>query len=535
MTLMRVAPVALALLAVAVAALVFATQSRDVLGLFHDDGVYVVAAKSLAERGTYVIESLPGEPAQTKYPPVYSVLLALVWRAVPSFPDNISLLKAVNVVLVAITLFGFGWLARQSLPREPLVTTLVLILMLGTTPGVVTFADYAMSDILFLAIALWCLVASDWTAGPVSRRRHVALAALIAVAILSRSVGVCLVAAAVLDQLIRGNRGWATFHGVVGIATFAGWYVWAAGAAGPADPIISYYQLYETSAIGYLRSDPALAVGIVLGNVRLLVDGARLVIGPSFGLWPALLGLAVPGAATLWRAGHRFPFLFATVYGGVVLVHPFAPHRYLLPLLPIFYLSVLHGARTVADWAEGRPRRVSAVPTVVVLATAALMLVGNVTWVRHVLSPVPEGHMRGWYGADFGYSWEGFEETFDWIRENTTPADRLGTVYDPMYYLYTGRQAVRPWFHHPETYFYPPDAPDAFVGRPIAVARQLRTLGVSYLVLDPPTGYAEGEAATKLLREILILDDVNASHVFTSRDGKHEVHRLDWSTLDRAR
>ena len=130
---------------------------------------------------------------------------------------------------------------------------------------------------------------------------------------------------------------------------------------------------------------------------------------------------------------------------------------------------------------------------------------------------------RGWYGIDFRYSWEGFEETFDWIRENTTPTDRLGTVYDPMYYLYTGRQAVRPWFHNPETYFYPPDAPDAFVGRPIEVARQLRELGVTYLVLDPPTGYAEGEAATTLLREILSLSDVNASQVFTSSDARHEV------------
>ena len=388
------APVAWATLALVLAALVFATQNRDIVGLFHDDGVYAASARSLARDATYVIPSLPDEPFQTKYPPAYSLLLAIVWLAFPSFPENIALLKSVNVVLVAGTLFGCGWLARRWLPREPLVTTLALISLLGTTPGVVTFADYTMSDILFLAIAVWCLVASGSTTRPANPRRHVVLAALTAVAILSRSVGVCLTAAAVLDQLIPGNRRWAAFHAAVGAVTFGVWNLWAASAVGPANPIVSYYQVYETSAIGYLRSDPGLAVGIVLGNLRLAVDGARFVVGPSFWLWPALLGLAGVGATAAWRGGHRFPFLFTIVYVGVVLVHPFAPHRYLLPLLPIFYLSVLQGARTLAERAESGPSRVSLLPQTVALATAALMLFGNILWVRHVLSPTPEGHAR---------------------------------------------------------------------------------------------------------------------------------------------
>ena len=40
-------------------------------GEYHDDAIYFVTAKAIAERGEYRIISLPGEPWQTKYPPVY--------------------------------------------------------------------------------------------------------------------------------------------------------------------------------------------------------------------------------------------------------------------------------------------------------------------------------------------------------------------------------------------------------------------------------------------------------------------------------
>ncbi len=46
------------------------------LGFYHDDSIYWVSARSLATGDGYRIESLPGEPYQTKYPPLYPALLA---------------------------------------------------------------------------------------------------------------------------------------------------------------------------------------------------------------------------------------------------------------------------------------------------------------------------------------------------------------------------------------------------------------------------------------------------------------------------
>src|SRR5437868_15514793 len=54
-------------------------------GQYYDDAIYVVSARSLADGHGYHIESLPGDPPQTKYPIGYPLLLASVWKAFPSF------------------------------------------------------------------------------------------------------------------------------------------------------------------------------------------------------------------------------------------------------------------------------------------------------------------------------------------------------------------------------------------------------------------------------------------------------------------
>jgi len=45
--------------------------NKQILGLFHDDAIYAVAGKALASGDGYRIVSLPGAPAQTKYPFLY--------------------------------------------------------------------------------------------------------------------------------------------------------------------------------------------------------------------------------------------------------------------------------------------------------------------------------------------------------------------------------------------------------------------------------------------------------------------------------
>src|SRR3954467_3495538 len=68
------------------------------VGVFHDDGVYAILARSLATGRGYRYLHLPGAPAATHYPPGYPFFLSLLWRIAPDFPGNVGLLLLANAV-----------------------------------------------------------------------------------------------------------------------------------------------------------------------------------------------------------------------------------------------------------------------------------------------------------------------------------------------------------------------------------------------------------------------------------------------------
>jgi hypothetical protein len=72
-----------------------------------------------------------------------------------------------------------------------------------------------------------------------------------------------------------------------------------------------------------------------------------------------------------------------------------------------------------------------------VRATFALVVVLHVGWISHYLFSKKAATTRAWFGLRLPVSWEGFSETFEWIRSHTDDKAVLATFYDPMYYLYT--------------------------------------------------------------------------------------------------
>ncbi len=94
------------------------SSNKDVLGLFHDDGIYAVVAKSLSDGSGYRIISLPTAPDQTKYPFLYSYILSWLWSLDPKFPDNIGLLKAANAVFLSASFVLSYFFYRRRIEGE---------------------------------------------------------------------------------------------------------------------------------------------------------------------------------------------------------------------------------------------------------------------------------------------------------------------------------------------------------------------------------------------------------------------------------
>ena len=112
------------LVAVCTAAVaIWAIEPRPV-GVFQDDGLYAILAKSIANGEGLRFLNLPDSPAATHYPPGYPFFLSLLWRLSPSFPDNIVLFKFANAVWLALAALGAAMFSRRRLEWETVPSTL---------------------------------------------------------------------------------------------------------------------------------------------------------------------------------------------------------------------------------------------------------------------------------------------------------------------------------------------------------------------------------------------------------------------------
>lgn len=506
--------------------------NKGILGLFHDDGLYAVVAKSLSEGEGYRIISHPSSPPQTKYPFVYSFILSGIWWLNPSFPENIFLLKAVNVFfLFAILLLSHALYCKNTDDRG--IDALLYVFLVGGNLFVFSFTDYTLSDTLFISLTLLALILCGHRYHLSSTPPRIALiAGITAVAYLTRQAGIPLILAGIL-HLVMARRGRDLFlYLFILMALVSPWILWQLTQATDTtkNSLLAYYVSYETPAFFLVWSDPLRAIQIVWGNIHYLFESFDLVfLLPSLpGLRVLVYPLLIWGAYVSFRRQSIFFNSFLLLYLLLILAWPFHPQRYILPLIPVAVLIFFDGMHAAESFARARvvsprKRRVTALLTRVPLA---LILVFNLTWLSFYLQGDNKDTTRAWYGQRLPYGWGGFAETFAWIRKHTKEGEVLATAYDPMYYLYTGRRTVRPWFHKPETYFYPYGKPVANLGAVQEIKKELVALGVRYLIIDPLDGYEEKQAAAKLFTELLCSYPVRPELVFVSSDSRHKVYSL---------
>src|SRR5262245_9866650 len=126
------------------------SRKMPILGAFHDASIYWVTGKSIAEGQGYRIASLPDQPWQTKYPPLFPLCLSLIWRISPDFPENMPLATffcwMMLPILIAVTWRVFGDL---GLKRSH---ALFLCAWLALSQTAVLFSQVAMPEVLFASL-----------------------------------------------------------------------------------------------------------------------------------------------------------------------------------------------------------------------------------------------------------------------------------------------------------------------------------------------------------------------------------------------
>jgi hypothetical protein len=433
----RLVPAVLAALATAVVVLSIGPYP---VGVFQDDGIYTVLAKSLATGEGYRYLQMPGAPNATHYPPLYPLFLAGLWKLFPVFPANITLFKFANAAFIGLTTL-FAWrFARREVGMGPWTSALTVAAFAGGTP-MVFVAVMALSEPMFLAALFPVLMICERAARSGDNRDAVLAGIAGGVLAMIRTLGVVAVPATAL--VLAWRRRWlaAALVCVAGGVVMLPWQLWIAANDGGIHPLfMGKYGSYGTW----------LAEGISAGgttwiwkqvdlNTRLLVVQGWEMLGlmeaPAAMRWPATLVLV---ACFTWGwilLLRRTPVaaLFTVLYMALVMPWPFGPSRFTFAIWPLVGLQVGLAIAAIASW---RPHGQVLVATRYAgLAMAALLAVGHARYGYLA-------HKYGWWTQAQQPVAERARYLADWVSNNTPQDALFASEDDLLIYLYTGRQAV---------------------------------------------------------------------------------------------
>ncbi len=473
-------------LLVLVPAIRLAWLSRDGphLGFLHDDAVYWVTAKSVAEGGGYRIPSLPGAPYQTKYPPVFPALLALAWSITPEFPANLGTAVWLTLlpfpILLLLTnqlLAGWGIGGR---------TRALLCAAMALNAYLIFFSTVLLSEnwaacFLLAALVLIGRREKAWWNAPLG-------GVFAAAAYLTKTMLAPLLVAVPIALWWRRERRAAIMFFVAALPPVLSWHLWTAAHRGPAtDTTWLYYLDY----LAYYRIDvtaEALPAFIYQNLGDLFNAGGELLIFklsilPGGTYLSRLVMIAALAGVFRWaRASRQFEYpLFAAIQFTMFLPWNGPPNeRFMLSVLPLLTLGLWtelsHLGRI--GWAAWRRRevsqRVAAVLAGFILAVFATALAGrNLHTIWTVLPSLAQARRQAAHKA---------EPLYAWIRENTPPDATFYAQRDTTLYLRTGRHATT--IRGPDRYSYLQDRA-AILAESAGVTEFARARRLDYLLLTP--------------------------------------------------
>jgi hypothetical protein len=441
-------------------------------GVTDDDAIYFTSAKALAEGRGYILPSIPGTPAATKYPILYPWLLSWIWRWNPSFPANLNV--AVGLTLTfgcAYLLFAFLFLRNQfGLGNGP---ALFLTLLSALMPNTLLWSSVIMSDVPFAALGLAaCILAGRAVAKPPFWLAALASGVATGAAIAMRTLGLPLAIGLYLAMALRvGWRKSTIFLAPVLPAIILAFWPSLVAApsaipgaiSGPCADAWKMTWLYYTSYLGFWKAD-TIANHVLpetfFGNLfSLPLQPGAYFLEPRF-VWPVALGwmllillagLSITGIIRHIRQYGWQPIHPALLlYIGPLLIWDYAfPNRFLLPFLPLFAAGLWFEIEAVF----ARVRRSSGGK--LKPALGLLFAVGGVVVVAASLSVAREVRALALWSQRRGAHLADKREAYEWLRENTASDSRALAFEHAPVYLYSGRQSIRPTTFWPAAEYRP--------------------------------------------------------------------------------
>jgi len=461
------------------------------LGFYHDDSIYWISARSLAMGDGYRIESLPGQPYQTKYPPLYPALLAAIWKLDPRFPANLPLATLFAWLLLPLFLAAlwrllceYGFSQRERI---------LLTLMAALSPVTVVFSFSLMPELLFTALLLASVILAERAMKPEASPWLAFLAGIFAaLAYLAKSIAAPLLLTVPLCFALRKHFRKAALFFAAMLPAVAGWQWWMARHLAHSWDLVT---LYYTNYAGYqVYNVPLHDLPLVIWyNLDGFLQGAGklLIFDLPYGskhLERVIAIAAIAGCIRLAVRTRALQYTLAALgMSAILMVWHFPPdQRFVFPLYPLLLMGLATEVRNLC----GALRLTWAKPTLVDRAVVAgfgtlLAAVGAFAifcTVFGLSNVIPD--LFSSYRTDFSAR----ERAYEWIARNVPRNANVYAYQDPLMFLYTGHKACR--LPIPPKFLYHGDdgGIDKLMG---SMADFARGYQLEYLLITPDDYYRD--------------------------------------------
>ncbi|RZB37654.1 MAG: hypothetical protein SRB2_00756 [Desulfobacteraceae bacterium Eth-SRB2] len=497
-----------------------------VCGLYHDDAIYVITAKALAHDQGYRLINIPHSPAQTKYPIIYPALLAVIWCLWPSFPENLLAMQSLSLLASAITIgLCYLYLVRFGYCKRSIAASAGLLC--ATSSEFLYFSTVTLSEMpfaLLLIVTLWELdryVMASYS----SRTSQLLLGVFLCLPFLCRTIGLPFIAAGlIIVYLAKRPVKWVALGSAI---VFFPWIMWAVNGW---DSLGRGSDLgYYTDYISWWKSGALTSIGdIVFYNLLgalwnscnlafQLFSKMKSGMDSFFQMVIVLFVGAIPWVIIMSKL-RQFNILawFLISYLTIILLWPWPPGRFLVPILPILLPYLLIGIIMIRQ-------RLFSRSLYQIVATAGLSVIVIFNLVQaHTIHQ--KNQLTGLPFVDSDISWSSYERTFDWLRANTPVEAVVASGLDTMIYLYTGRQGFRPFKHKPLSLFYGQDSPP--LGTVEELIQFLDTYHTKYLVHFPMPRFAEEKPFAELIEKVRIQYPDKLKPIYTDIDKRFMIFEV---------
>ena len=398
----------------------------------------------------YIFTARTAEIGPQRYPPGLPLLLAPIYLGFGF--DSLKPYMVAGLLTTAAMLVVLGAWCRNG---RPAVSSPAIVAILLVSPEFTRASELIIAEplyLLFAMLGLYVVDRDDMRGGDTAMGSAVLAGLLIGLASITRTLGVALVLAILLQTAVRLGRGWQ--RAAVSVATSL-----VLSALGGLLTGGSAATDYSSGFWNYDWSTPFRNVRLYAGDLALEflvpIPGATGLGKIALLVFLGLIGI---GVMKIWRErnGPTVWECFVAWYLAIVLVWPFYQGiRFMLPILPWAVRTAWIGLTDASNRLTGR-----AAPLVRGLATAMILLLsvpGLAAELRAANTPYPDG-----------LSSPNVQEFLEFVTSRTDARARLIATRPRTIAMVTGR-AVAGW----------PRDVDARI-----LFEHIREVGATHLVID---------------------------------------------------